>query len=169
MNDLLHALGIQWYALLAQVVNFCILVFVLTKFVYKPVLGIIDRRRQLVEESLEKAKEIDRQKELVDQERAKILSKADKEAGALLERAKTESEAIRAEIQKEAKQQATQIVAKGMQQLETERARMVKEIQTKLAHAIVESAEKILRREFSKEDQQSFEEELKKNLPSMLS
>lgn len=169
MNDLLHALGIQWYALLAQIVNFAILVFVLTKFVYRPVLGVIDRRRKVIEDSLEKAKEIDRQKELVDQERAKILSKADKEAGDLLERAKTEAEAIRTEVQKEAKQQAAQIVAKGMQQLQTERARMVKDIQTRLAHAIVGSAEKILRREFSKEDQKNFEEELKKELPSLLS
>jgi hypothetical protein len=45
---------------------------------------------------------------------------------------------------------------------------MVADIQNKLAHAIVQSAEKILRREFSKEDQKQFEAELKENLPALL-
>lgn len=168
MSDILHALGIQWSALLAQAVNFGILVFVLVKFVYKPVLRIIDERRALIAESMEKVKEIDRHKEQIDKDRTTILRKADEEAGQLLGRAKSEAEAIRTEIEKGAKAHADQIILKGRQQLEIERGQVVKEIQDKLAHAIVLSAEKILRREFSKEDQQNFEDELKKNLPTLL-
>ena len=169
MGDLIQALGIQWSVLIAQMVNFVILIVVLTKFVYKPILKVIDDRRALVADSMKKVEEIDCQKEIIDSERTAILRKADEEAGALLERAKNEAEAMRADIERSAKQQAGQIVTKGMEQLESERAAMVKEIQTKLAHAIVLSAEKILRREFSKEDQKNFEDELKENIPSMLS
>lgn len=169
MGDLVHALGIQWSALIAQMVNFAILIIVLTKFVYKPVLRIIDERRAIVAASLKKAEEIDRRQEIIDAERTAILRKADLEAGALLERAKGEAEAMHAEIEKTAKQEALQTLKKGMEKLEKERSIMFREVQGKLAHAIVLSAEKILRREFSKEDQQNFEEELKKNLPSMLS
>lgn len=168
MNEIIHALGIQWSSLLAQAINFSILVFILAKFVYKPVLAVIDKRRAEIAESMEKAKEIDRQKEIIDQQRAAILRKADDEAGELLARAKVDAEALHAEIERTAKVQAAQIVTKGMQQLDNERAHMVKEIQDKLAHAIVKSAENILRREFSKKDQEEFEEVLKKNLPSML-
>ena len=169
MNDILQAFGIQWSSLLAQVVNFCILLFILSRFVYKPVLKIIDQRRAAIAESMEKVKEIDRRKELLDADRAKILRKADEEGAVLLERAKHEAESLRSEVEKAARSQAAQIVTKGMEQLENERAQMTREVQDKLAHAIVHSAEKILRREFSKEDQASFEDELKKNLPSMLS
>ena len=169
MDQILQAFGIQWFSLLAQVINFSILVFVLARFVYKPVLKIVDQRRDAIAESMKQVADIQNQKELVDKERVKILRKADEEAGTLLERAKLEAEAIRTEIEKSAKAQAGQIVTKGMQQLENEKATMIRELQTKLAHAIVLSAEKILRREFSKEDQESFEEELKKSLPSMLS
>ncbi len=169
MDQILQAFGIQWFSLLAQVINFSILVFVLARFVYKPVLKIVDQRRDAIAESMKQVADIQNQKELVDKDRVKILRKADEEAGALLERAKLEAEAIRTEIEKSAKAQAAQIVTKGMQQLENEKATMIRELQTKLAHAIVLSAEKILRREFSKEDQESFEEELKKSLPSMLS
>ena len=169
MNDILHAFGIQWSSLLAQVVNFSILLFVLSRFVYKPVLKVIDDRREAIRESMQKVKEIDQRKELVDAERVVILRKADEEAAALLVRAKAEAEALHTDIEKAAKAQAAQIVTKGMEQLENERAQMTRDVQDKLAHAIVHSAEKILRREFSKEDQVSFEDELKKNLPSMLS
>lgn len=168
MIEIFHALGIDWSALLAQAINFGILVFVLAKFVYKPVLKIIDERRTLVAESMDKVKEIDRHKEQIDKDRTKILRKADEEAGQLLGRAKTEAELIRVEIEKAAKVHADQIIVKARQQLEIERAHVVQELQDKLAHTIVQSAEKILRREFSKEDQESFETELKQNLPTLL-
>lgn len=168
MNEIIHALGINWSALLAQAINFAILIFILAKFVYKPVLAIIDRRRDEIAASMEKVKEIDRQKEIIDEQRTAILRKADVEAGELLARAKIDAEALQGELLKSAKDQAARTLAKGMEQLENERAHMVKEIQDKLAHAIVKSAETILRREFSKEDQENFEEELKKNLPAML-
>lgn len=168
MNDILHALGIQWSALLAQAVNFGILIFLLARFVYKPVLKVIDDRRKAIADSMQQVKDIEKQKERIDQERAVILRKADEEGGELLARAKTEAEAIRTEIESAAKAQAKQILAKGMEKLEVERARLIRDVQDKLAHAIVKSAETILRREFSKEDQQSFEEELKKNIPAMI-
>lgn len=168
MNDLLQALGIQWSALIAQAVNFAILLFVLSRFVYKPVLKIIDERRRVVEESIEKAKEIDRHKEELDKQRTDILRKADEEAGSMLGQAKLDAEAIRIEIEKAARLHADQMIVKGLQQIDMERVKVVKELQDKLAHAIILSAEKILRREFSKEDQASFEAELKKNLPTLL-
>lgn len=168
MTDLLHALGIQWSVLLAQMVNFLILIFILMKFVYSPVLRIIDQRRAIVEESIRKAKEIDQHAEQLDRERTTILRKADEEAGAILKRAKTEADAIRLETENAARVHAEQLITKGMQQLENERAKVMKDIQERLAHAIVLSAEKILRREFSAEDQASFETELKENLPTLL-
>ncbi len=169
MGDLVSALGIQWSALLAQMVNFAILVFILTKFVYKPLIHAIDLRRATISASMDKAKEIDRHKQQIDDDRIAILRKADVEAGELLERAKKEADALRLQVEKEAKVQAAQIIAKGREKLEVERAAMIKEIQTTLAHAVVLSAEKILRREFSKEDQENFEKELKSQLPAMLS
>lgn len=169
MNALVTALGINWSALLSQMVNFLILVFILARYVYKPLLRVIDQRRELIADSIKKVHEIERRKDELDAERVKILRKADEEGGALLQRAKEEAEALRVEIEKAAHAQAEHTMKKGMEKLESERALMVKEIQTKLAHAIVLSAEKILRREFSKEDQEGFEDELKRNLPSMLS
>lgn len=168
MGELFQALGIQWSVLIAQMVNFGILIAVLAKLVYKPLLKVIDERRAIVAESMKKAEEIDQRHEIIDRERTVILRKADEQAGILLERAKAEAEAMRAEIEKSAHAQAAMLIAKGKEQVEMERVMVAKEVQDKLAHAIVKSAEKILRREFSKEDQQQFESELKENIPALM-
>lgn len=168
MNDFFHAFGIQWYALLAQAINFGILIFILGRFVYKPVIGLIDARRNAIAESMQQVKDAEVLREKMEQERVAILRKADEDAGVLLARSKAEAEAIRTDIEAAAKAQAGQIIAKGMEQLEVERTRLVREVQDKLAHAIVKSAEKILRREFSSEDQKKFEHELKENISAML-
>ena len=168
MVELLHALGIQWYVLLAQVVNFAILIFVLSRYAYRPILRIIDQRRQVIADSIAKAKEIDQSKEALDAERVRVLRKADEEAGALLGRAKEEAEHMRTDIEKAAKAQADLIVQKGMKQLEHERISIVREIQEKLATAVVSAAEKILRRSFSDDDQKRLEAELTQTIPSLL-
>src|SRR5437868_5641633 len=102
MNEISQAFGIDWASLIAQIINFCILVFILSRFVYKPVLNMVDERRKMIAESMEKAKEIEKSKELMEQERAAILRKADVEGGVLLQRAKDEAEAMRGEIEKQA-------------------------------------------------------------------
>ncbi len=58
-NELLFQLGINWKLFLSQVVNFFILLLVLTFFVYKPLIRIIKERSKKIKEGLEKAEEAD--------------------------------------------------------------------------------------------------------------
>ena len=64
MELLFHELGINGYTLLAQIVNFLILLFILQRFLYKPLLKFIDKRKDIIEEGLENA---DRAKEELSQ------------------------------------------------------------------------------------------------------
>jgi F-type H+-transporting ATPase subunit b len=168
MQALLDALGIQWSMLLAQAINFGILLYILQRFAYKPVLDMIDSRRKTLQESERKVQEVDRLYEEVERVRTERLRTADEEAGKLLETAKKQAETTRTEIETAAKTHADQILNKGMKQLETERAHVLADVQEKLASIIVHSTEKILRREFSPKDQAALMEEIKKNLPSAL-
>ncbi|TSC55412.1 MAG: F-type H+-transporting ATPase subunit b, partial [Parcubacteria group bacterium Greene0416_79] len=52
MPELLHALGINWGVFIAQIVNFTILLLVLAKFVYRPVMKLLDGRREKIRETL---------------------------------------------------------------------------------------------------------------------
>ena len=49
--ELLHKLGIDWRLLIAQLINFSVLLFVLYKFLYHPILNILEKRRKQIEEN----------------------------------------------------------------------------------------------------------------------
>ncbi len=167
--EILHALGIQWSLLIAQVINFVILLFILKKFVYTPLLAVIERRQKLTKDSMEKVKEIDTMREKAEQQKDEILKKADQEAGVILERAREQAQASKTEIETAAHKEATEILDKGRKQLENERATVFNDVQQTIAKVIVAASEKILKREFSPEDQKRIMKDLEKTLPSLLS
>ncbi|PIR50188.1 F0F1 ATP synthase subunit B, partial [Candidatus Peregrinibacteria bacterium CG10_big_fil_rev_8_21_14_0_10_54_7] len=59
--ELLTKLGINWQLLLAQIVNFAIVVGVLSFFLYKPLLNLIDTRRERIRKAMEDAQRIENQ------------------------------------------------------------------------------------------------------------
>ncbi len=169
MQELFSTLGIQWSLLIAQIVNFAILLVVLRAFVYRPLLDLIEKRRQMVQASMDTVSEVDKMRQQAEQERTDLLRKADQEAGAILERAKTQAQTMRTEIETTAHREAEQLLQKGRQQLENERSKVFTDVQQTLAKVIVTATEKILKREFSAADQDRMMKDLEKNLPSMLS
>ncbi len=166
--ELLLKLGVDWKLLIAQIVNFTILVSVLTYFVYRPLLNLLDARRARIAKAMEDAARIEEQNRELEQFRTEQLKKIDQEVGALLERGKRQGETMRDEILASAKREADAILAKGERQLEEERTRVFQEIQASLASMIVRMTEKILTREFSAADQQRILSDLEKNIPSLL-
>ncbi len=167
--EILHTLGIDWQLLLAQIVNFGIVLVVLTKFVYKPLLKAIDARRDAIKKSIEEAEEIGRQKLQMEQTRKEALAKADEDAGIIVEKAKTEAETLRASILASAQAQADQILEKGKKQLQDERSHVFHDVQEVMAGSIIKLTEEIIRREFTKEDQSRLLKNLEKELPALLS
>ena len=155
--ELLTKLGVDWKLLIAQIVNFTILVSVLTYFVYRPLLDLLDARRERIAKAVENAKRVEEQTRELDAFRTEQLKKIDQEAGALLERGKRQAEQMRDEI-----------LAKGRRQLEDERAQVFRYVQSSLASMIVRMTEKILTREFSPTDQQRLLASLEKDIPSLL-
>lgn len=166
--ELLSKLGIDWKLLLAQVVNFGILLGVLTAFVYRPLLDLLDARRERIAKAMEDAGRIEGQKKEMEQIRIKELQKIDQEAGAFLERAKEQAEKMKADILQVASKEAEGLLAKGKQQLEGERARVMGEVQMILTKVILEMTEKILEREFSPDDEKRLMNTLAKDLPALL-
>ena len=166
--ELLAKLGIDWKLLLAQVVNFGILLGILTAFVYRPLLDLLDARRERIAKAMEDAGRIEGQKKEMEQIRITELQKIDQEAGAFLERAKEQAEKIKADILQVASKEAEGLLAKGKQQLEGERARVMGEVQMILTKVILEMTEKILEREFSPDDEKRLMNTLAKDLPALL-
>ena len=166
--ELLAKLGVDWKLLIAQIVNFTILLAVLGVFVYKPLLNLLDDRRERIRKAMEDAEKIEKQKKEMDDLRLEQLKKIDMEVGALLERGKHHAERMRDEILDQAKREAGQILEKGRQQLENERSRVFQEVQGSVARIIVGMTEKILEREFSQSDQKRLLSALEKDIPTFM-
>ncbi len=95
MADLLHKLGVDWRLLIAQIVNFAILFFVLRKVLYRPVLKILEERRVRIAKGLADADAAVIRRHEIDLERANVLHTAEAERRSMLEAAATEADAMR--------------------------------------------------------------------------
>ena len=166
--ELLTTLGIDWKLLLVQLLNFGILIVVLSVLVYRPILRLLDDRRERVRKSMEDAKAIENQRRELDEFRTEQLKKIDLEAGKFLEEAKHQAERVKKDILGNAEKEAAAILAKAKQQLDDERGRMVREIQGTLASVVVRMAEKIVSREFGKGDHDRLIKDIEKDLPALL-
>ncbi len=166
--ELLAKLGINGGLLLAQIVNFGIVLGVLTLFVYRPLLALLDARTERIRKSIEDVKRIDQQKKELEEFRREQLRKIDEEGGVFLERARKEAEAAKLEIITAAQEEAKHVMTKARQELAEERERMFAEVQHTVSSMIIRMTEKILQREFAPADQKRLLTELAQELPQKL-
>ncbi len=167
--ELLSKLGINVGLLIAQIVNFTIVVGALTYFVYKPLLNVLDKRSARIKKSMDDARKIESQKKELDEFRVEQMKKIDAEAGAFLEKAKQEADLSKQQIIAAAQEEAAKILARGEQQLTEERRRVLGEVQGQVAEMIVRLTQKILEREFSAPDQKRLLTDLTKEVSAVFS
>ena len=94
----MEKLGIEPSLLLAQIINFSIIVVVLTKFLYKPILAMLAKRKKEIEEGLLITERLRLEEEKLGARREKLLNEARKEARVILEDAKMQGKDLEKEI-----------------------------------------------------------------------
>ncbi len=102
MESLFTHLGINWKLLVAQGVNFFVLVVLLNQFLYKPLVKLINERRQRIESGLKNADDMDRKLGEIDELRKGEVMKGEKEALFIIDQANKSGQADKAAILKEA-------------------------------------------------------------------
>jgi F-type H+-transporting ATPase subunit b len=144
MSELLTKLGIDWKLLIAQVVNFLVLLFVLWKFAYGPVLAMLDKRQKKIEKGLKDADEAHQKLAESEEKQKEILKKARTEAKEIIEKAHIQEEKSKSEMAAEAKAQAEKIIASAKDQIEQEKNKMLSEVKSEIGALVVSAAEKII-------------------------
>jgi F-type H+-transporting ATPase subunit b len=122
----MEALGIEPKLLLAQVVNFLIIVVVLNVLLYKPILSILEKRKKEIAEGLEYTEKIRHEFEVMEQKKAKMLADSRKEGQGIIEEARLKGKAEGKMILDEAREEAEEIVEKGKISVLQEREAMQK-------------------------------------------
>ena len=149
-----------------MVLSFAILLFILKKFAWKPVLKMIKEREDSIAQQLDAAKAAKEQMEQLNAENEKIMKQARAEREEMLREAKATKDKIVAEAQDAAKIEADKIISAARAEIQAEKDAAMAELSEKVGQLSIEIAEKILRRELSTETKQG---DYMKNLVASIS
>ncbi len=147
MSALFAAFGVNWELLLVQAVNFGLLLAVLSYFLYKPVLRIIDERQRKIAEGVATAQAAAQKLEDAKQESEGIIGGAAREAESLVASAKAHAGESAAQIVRGAEARADGIMKDAAARAEEAKRQALKESERGIARAAMLAAEKILRGE----------------------
>lgn len=145
MSELFAAFGINWKLLLIQAFNFGILLLILWRYLYTPVLKIIDERKKKIEEGIQNADEAARKLAASEGEGEKIVSNAAREAEALVGDARKRADEKRLEMLKAAEERAAAILAEASARAEEAQRQALLASEREIAKTALLAAEKILR------------------------
>ncbi len=137
MEKILTDFGVQPVYLAAQVVNFVILLVILKKFLYKPVLKVIEDRKKAIADGLDNSRKIEDQLQTTEQESAEKLAEASKQAKLILAHASNTANKIIADAHQKAQIDIDLMIEQGRKSISDERDLMKKQLQGELAGLVV--------------------------------
>ncbi|MCX8008427.1 MAG: F0F1 ATP synthase subunit B [Patescibacteria group bacterium] len=137
-------LGIEPMLLIAQIVNFGIIFFILNKFLYKPLITMIDRRKREIEEGMETAKKIQEEEEKTRERHDKLIAEARKESRSIIEEAKKNAEEQKKQVVAEAHKEAAAILEKAKRQAEEKMREAEERIRKQMVDLAASMAEKLI-------------------------
>ena len=137
-------LGISLPWLLAQIANFLILLFILQRFLYKPLLGMMERRKQEIASALSNAEKVRQDAAAERAEFEKQLEAERRERQQAVTSATAQAEKVRTEIVNKANAEAAQIKAKALSDAEYERKQAMVQLQRDVADLSLAITRKVL-------------------------
>ncbi|MBR4958337.1 MAG: F0F1 ATP synthase subunit B [Phascolarctobacterium sp.] len=138
--------------LIAQILNFLFLVFVLAKFAYKPLLNIMEERKNKIAADLEAADAAKAEAEAVKSEYAAKLADARQEAQAIVEAARKSAQAAHDKIMAETKAEQDQVVAAAKEAIELEKQKALADVRAQVISLSMLAASKIVEQKLGSEE-----------------
>jgi F-type H+-transporting ATPase subunit b len=151
---------------LSQVISFIIVALVLRRFAYKPILHVLEERRQRIAEGLLNAEKIKQQLAEAEQRHADILAKANAQAQKMIDDARESAEHLGERKQQEAIAAAEQILAKAREATAIERERVMADLKRELGRLVVNTTAKVTGKVLTSEDQRRLQDEASRQLAS---
>lgn len=164
ISDTARQFGVDWPHFLAQCISFSIVLFLLQRFAYKPILQILEERRQRIKEGLENAERIKAELAKIEAARQEALNQANQQANRLIEEARVAASKVLEQETQKAIATANQIVAKAREASEAELARMKAELRREIGRLVVETTAKVTGKVLTVEDHQRLAEEATRQL-----
>ena len=138
--------------LIAQILNFLVLVFVLAKFAYKPLLGMMEERKNKIASDLETAEQAKKDAEAVKAEYAAKLADARQEAQAIIDNARKTAQAAHDKIMADTKVEQEQYVNAQKEIIATEKKKAMDEVRAQVISLSMIAAGKIVEQKLGSEE-----------------
>lgn len=138
-------LGLLFWMLLA----FLLVFFLLSKFGFPAIIGMVEKRKKYIDESLSKAQKAAAQLENIKQESESMLQEARGKQAAILKEAAATREAIVAQAQEKAREESARIINDAKAEIESQKQAAISEIRQQVAALSVEISEKVLRQKLN--------------------
>jgi F-type H+-transporting ATPase subunit b len=153
-------LGINPGLLIAQIFNVALLVWLLTRFLYRPVLNMLNERTRRVQESLRDAEQVKEQLAHAKQDYDAELARARQEAAAILAQAQERAKVQEQEIVAQARREADRIRSEAREQAGQEREQLLRDLKNQMAELVTITASRVLGEELKSNHDRLIEESL---------
>jgi F-type H+-transporting ATPase subunit b len=134
------------------IATFVVLVLLLRRFAWVPLLAALDRREKMIAGAVDDAKKAREELERVRQDAAQVLAEARKEAEAVVSRTRADAERLREELRKKATDEAAGIAANAERRIQQETAKAIQQVRAEAVDLSLAIASKVLQRAVTKED-----------------
>ena len=163
----MEKLGIEPKILLAQVVNFVLLLFLFKKYLLKPFFTKLDEEKKRVKEEENKLKSYEKKEQELFEKRATLEAEYEKKLKTTYARMKKETDEAKRQILKEAQNEAEELRRHTMELIEAEKQKNTAEMRREAYQVAVSLVERVLKESLSKELQKEIMSEVMTKLPKI--
>ena len=153
-------LGLNVPVLVAQLINFFLLLVLLRVFLYKPILEMLDRRAHRIREGLEAAEKSKEHAAETEEEVARKLEEARRQGQALVAQAQEAATRLQEEARNQARREAEQLLERARNEIQLERDQAIAELRKEFAELTVLAAEKVISQSLDRQAHQRLIDEV---------
>ena len=164
IEEIARTFGVDWPHLLSQIASFSIVCVVLYLLAYKPILKMLEARRQQIASGLANAKRIEAELARIEVERRDVLSKADAVGKQLIEEARAAAARVRTDETRKASAAAEQLLVRAQETTERERALMLAELKREVGQLVLRTTASVTGKVLTSDDQRRLSEETARQL-----
>ncbi|MFZ0860896.1 MAG: F0F1 ATP synthase subunit B [Candidatus Sulfotelmatobacter sp.] len=164
IREIAFTFGVDWPHLMAQIVSFCIVCALLQRFAYKPVLKVLQDRRQQIAQGLADAQKMKADLAQTEMRHQEILMQANAQATQMIDEAHAAAARVQQQETQKAIAAAEQIIVTARETAEQEHARMLAELKRELGRLVVQTTATVTGKILTPEDQRRLAEEASRPL-----
>ncbi len=164
VEQIARTFGVDWPHLVAQIISFCIVCAVLYKFAYRPILAMLEQRREQIAQGIANAEKIKAELDKTEAQRQEVMAQAHAQATKFIEEARAAAARVQQQETKKAIAAAEQIMAKAREAAAQDHDRMLAELKREVGKLVVQATTTVTGKILTAEDQRRLAEETAKQI-----